>query len=59
MKIYRPMAILAVLSLGMTAPGFSAAQPAQGSGDKMSQTQSTDAGLHDFDFLVGHWQVHH
>jgi hypothetical protein len=25
----------------------------------MSQTQSTDAGLHDFDFLVGHWQVHH
>ena len=25
----------------------------------MSQTQSTVPGLHDFDFLIGHWQVHH
>jgi hypothetical protein len=25
----------------------------------MSQSESAVPGLHDFDFLVGHWQVHH
>jgi hypothetical protein len=59
-KIHRSIALLAVLGLGgITAPGLSAAQPSQGPGDKMNQKEIAAPGLTDFDFLVGHWQVHH
>lgn len=57
MNSHRPLALLAALSL--TAPGLAAAQSSPHSGGKMTQTESAVPGLHDFDFLVGHWKVHH
>lgn len=59
MRMRPSLAILAALSLGVVAPGFSAAQPSPNPGEKMTQTEAVPPGLHDFDFLVGHWKVHH
>lgn len=41
-------------ALGLIAPGYSeeASRPAQGAADNRT-------GLHDFDFQVGEWRVHH
>jgi hypothetical protein len=59
MKTDRAMPIVAAL-LSMAVPGFSAAQPAHNSADKPMQTERTASGPpQDFDFLIGHWQVHH
>jgi hypothetical protein len=58
-QIYRRMAIMALLSAGLVAAGLSEAQSPPGSGEKKNQTESKASGLHDFDFLVGHWRVHH
>ena len=58
MEIHR-MTIMALLSGGLVAPGLSVPQSTAGSGEKMSQAESAVPGLHDFDFLVGHWRVHH
>jgi hypothetical protein len=35
------------------------AQALPASTEKAVQVENTAPGLHDFDFLVGHWQVHH
>jgi len=40
-------------------PRITVAQPLQRTGEKMTRSESESTGLHDFDFLVGHWQVHH
>jgi hypothetical protein len=60
MKIYCPTAVvLGLLTLSLAIPGLSTAQSNQDSGRGMSPMDSATPGVHDFDFLVGHWQVHH
>ena len=59
MNIDHVLTLIAALALSVSVRGLSAAQISQNSGGRMMQTQSTVSGLHDFDFLVGHWQVHH
>jgi hypothetical protein len=51
--------MIALLSLCLAAPGQLDAQSHQDSGLRMNQTESAVPALHDFDFLVGHWQAHH
>jgi hypothetical protein len=50
---------MTLLALSLVIPGVPAAQSNQDSGRGMSQTDSARSGVHDFDFLVGHWRVHH
>jgi len=60
MKICRRRAhMMTLLTLSLVIPAVSAAQSNQDSGRGMSQTDSASSGVHDFDFLVGHWRVHH
>ena len=56
---HRSVVMIALLSLCLAAPGQLAAQSHSDSGPGMNQTESAVPGLHDFDFLVGHWQAHH
>jgi hypothetical protein len=48
-----------LLSVGLATPEISSAQASPAAAEKVSQVESAVPGLHDFDFLVGHWQVHH
>jgi hypothetical protein len=62
--IHHRSVMIALLSLGLAAPGLLAAQSHQDSAHQdlrpgMSQKESAVPGLHDFDFLVGQWQAHH
>lgn len=54
MKLYFRITVLA-LSVGIFASASSLAQASE----KVSQAGNAVSGLHDFDFLEGHWQVHH
>jgi hypothetical protein len=59
MNIQHRAGMLALLILSLVSPGQLSAQSQQDSGAGMNQTESAVPGLHDFDFLVGHWKVHH
>src|SRR6202161_4577648 len=50
---------MALLSAGSAAPLTATAQASPAYGQTTSQAGAAVPGLHDFDFLVGHWQVHH
>jgi len=58
-NLYPRITVIALLIVGLVAPEISSAQASPAAAEKVSQVESAVLGLHDFDFLVGHWQVHH
>ena len=58
MNPYHRIAIIALMSLALAAPEISSAQ-ALSAPQKATPEEDATPGLHDFDFLLGHWQVHH
>ena len=59
MKINHRAAVMVWLSVGLAVSWPTRAQSSPGLREKPSQVESAVPGLHDFDFLVGRWQVHH
>jgi hypothetical protein len=50
---------MALLIVSLAIPGLSTGQSDQDSGRGTTQIDSATPGVHDFDFLVGQWRVHH
>ena len=60
MTLSRLMALLAIACLlASCMPRLCVAQSSQPSGETMTTSETAVPGLHDFDFLVGKWQVRH
>jgi hypothetical protein len=59
MNIHRGAVVIVLLSLGLAAPGLLTARSGYDPRPGKIQTEIAFPGLHDFDFLVGHWQAHH
>ena len=51
--------MIALLSLSLAAPVLLTVRSDYDPGPAIIQTQNAVPGLHDFDFLVGHWRAHH
>ena len=52
-------AVVALLSLCLVVPILSVGQSSRDSARRTSQADRPAPGVHDFDFLVGRWTVHH
>jgi hypothetical protein len=59
MKLQQRIVITALLCAGLATAALSDAQTRRPSGARMTQATSEPSGVHDFDFFVGHWRVHH
>jgi hypothetical protein len=53
------MILMLCLSVGLVAPGSARTQPPRAAAEPSNQADSAVTGLHEFDFLVGRWKVHH
>ena len=58
-QIHQRLAATLFLILGLVASRQSVAQSSSVSAAEIGNAEAAPPGLHDFDFLVGHWQVHH
>ena len=58
-NLYRRITFIGLLSVSSAASENSLAQAVPSSVEKVGHIENAVPGLHDFDFLVGHWQVHH
>jgi len=58
-NLHPGISFIALVSVGLAAPEISSAQASPAAAQKVSQEENAVTGVHDFDFLFGHWQVHH
>jgi hypothetical protein len=59
MKTFPCMTLAVLGCFGAMVSLLASAEPHQGSQDSIRPAEATTGGVHDFDFFVGHWRVHH